>query len=82
MEYLIIVAFAWWFVEFEPIQFVIDAIFEYMPINFLSNWVYSGLGCFKCMGFWSGLIYSGSFGFAFITSLLTYIVSLCLSKMN
>jgi hypothetical protein len=82
MEYLIIIAFAWWFVEFEPIQFVIDAIFEYIPINFLSNWVYSGLGCFKCMGFWSGLIYSGSFGFACITSLLTYIVSLCLSKMN
>jgi len=55
MEYLIIVAFAWWFVEFEPIQFVIDWIFDHLPINFLTNWVYSGLGCFKCIGFWSGL---------------------------
>jgi len=82
MEYLIIVAFAWWFVEFEPIQFVIDWIFDHLPINFLTNWVYSRLGCFKCIGFWSGLIYSGSFGFACITSLSTYILSLCLNKMN
>jgi hypothetical protein len=82
MEYLIIVAFAWWFVEFEPIQFVIDWIFDHLPINFLTNWFYSGLGCFKCIGFWSGLIYSGSFTFACITSLSTYILSLCLNKLN
>ena len=40
MEYLIIIAFAWWFVEFEPIQFVIDWTFNYLPINFLTDWIY------------------------------------------
>ncbi len=60
----------WWFVNFEPIQKFIDRFI--MP-----DWLHTALGCWKCMSFWTALIYSQSFTVACATSL----TAVCLQKL-
>jgi hypothetical protein len=82
MEYVFLIAFAWWFVKFEPLQFIFDKLFVNFPINNLSIAIHSALGCPKCIGFWSTLIITGEFFTACVVSLCSYIIDLCLQRLD
>lgn len=82
MEYVFLIAFAWWFVKFEPLQIAFDYIFSHLPINSITITLHSALGCPKCIGFWSALFITGEFFTACIVSLCSYILDLCLAKLE
>jgi hypothetical protein len=82
MELLLLVSFAWWFTNFEPLQTAFDYIFTRLPINRYTVIVHTSLGCIKCVAFWSSLVISGDFFIATLSSLTAYLLKLCLDKMN
>lgn len=82
MEIVLLVAFAWWFVKFEPLHFLIDYTFEWFRPTFLNNWIHHSLSCYKCVGFWSALIITGNFFTACFVSLISYTFDLCLQKLT
>lgn len=82
MSYLSSLAIAWFLVSFEPIQMVWDYLAIKIKPNHLVNYIHAGLGCFKCMSFWSTWIITGEFIQATIVSFIAYIIEECLSKLK
>lgn len=82
MTIVFLIAFAWWWCEFEPIQYTIDAFFAYFKPNFYLNWIHGGLSCIKCVAFWSALAYTGELFYACLVSLLTFVLNLCLQRLK
>jgi hypothetical protein len=70
---------SWWFVNFEPLQNFLDRLIITIDKEQyrLPDWLYTMLGCWKCMSFWTALIYSQSFIVACTTSL----TAVCLNKL-
>jgi hypothetical protein len=71
IQYLAPLVVSWWFAYFEPIQDYLDTRL------ILPDWLHTALGCWKCLSFWSTLIYSQSFIVACATSL----TAVCLNKL-
>jgi hypothetical protein len=82
MEILLYIALAWFLTNFEPLQDLLDRIFTEVPLNRFTIYLHSGLGCPKCMGFWVTWFVSGEFLTACLVSLCSYVVDLCLAKLN
>ena len=82
MTIVFLIAFAWWWCEFEPIQLLIDKIHDYFIPTFFVNWIHGGLSCIKCVAFWSALAYTGCIFTACLVSLLSYILNLCLQRLK
>lgn len=82
MNLILIIAVAWWFVNFEPLQLLFDFIFKQIKISHLSNYIHSSLGCWKCWSFWTILIYTFDFKLACLGALIAYTINLCLHKLN
>ena len=82
MEIIGLIAFAWWWCEFEPIQYLIDGVFGYFKPSFYLNWVHGGLSCIKCVAFWSAFAYTGDVFTACLVSLLAYILNICLQRLK
>ena len=82
MEILLYTALAWFLTNFEPLQDLIDLVFTKVPLNRFTIYLHNGLGCPKCMGFWATWAVSGEFLTACLVSLLSYIVDLCLTRLN
>ena len=83
-----IIAFAWFFVYFEPLQYFIDRIATYFVLKtsgtkrHLIDLIHTSLGCMKCVSFWSALIVTGDFFTSAIVSLISYVIDLCLQKLK
>jgi hypothetical protein len=73
IDYLAPLVVSWWFVNFEPIHYILDRVF----LRIEADWLHTALGCWKCMSFWTTWIYSGSFIIACATSL----TAVCLNKL-
>jgi hypothetical protein len=82
MEILLYIALAWFLTNFEPLQDLLDRIFTEVPLNRFTIYLHSGLGCPKCIGFWATWLVSGEFLTACLVSLCSYVVDLCLAKLN
>lgn len=82
MDFIIYVSLAWWLVNFEPLQLLIDTIFSRIPINGLTIYLHAAFGCPKCVGFWSALALTGNFLTATLVSLTAYALDLCLQKIK
>jgi hypothetical protein len=82
MNLFFLVAVAWWFVNFEPLQLLFDFIFTQIKVSHLSNYVHSSLGCWKCWSFWLTFFYLGSFQLACIAALTAFIIDICLNRLN
>ena len=82
MELILLIAAAWWFVNFEPLQLLFDFIFSRIEITNLSNYAHASLGCWKCWSFWVTLIYTGSFSLGCLAALIAFTIDLCLNKLN
>lgn len=82
MEIIGLIAFAWWWCEFEPLQYLIDGVFEVFKPSFYLNWIHGGLSCIKCVAFWSALAYTGDVFTSCLVSLLAYILNLCLHRLK
>lgn len=82
MDFIIYVSLAWWLVNFEPLQLLLDTIFSRLPINGLTIPLHAAFGCPKCVGFWSTWLLSGQFLVACLVSLSTYAIDLCLQKLK
>ena len=82
MEILIYVGLAWWLVNFEPLQILLDAIFSRLPINGLTIPIHAAFGCPKCVGFWVSWALTGEFLTATIISLTAHTLDLCLQRLN
>ena len=82
MELIFIIAVAWWFVNFEPLQLLFDFIFKQINISHLSDYIHSSLGCWKCWSFWTALFFTGSFFMSCLAALIAYSFELCLNKLT
>lgn len=82
MDFIIYVSLAWWLVNFEPLQLLLDAIFSRIPINGLTIYIHAAFGCPKCVGFWSAFALTGNFLTATLVSLTAYALDLCLQKIK
>jgi hypothetical protein len=82
MEILLYIALAWFLTNFEPLQDLLDRIFTEMPLNRFTIYLHGAFGCPKCMGFWVTLFFSGEFLTACLVSLCSYVVDICLAKLN
>jgi hypothetical protein len=82
MELVLLISVAWWFVNFEPFQLLIDFIFKHIRITHLSNYIHASLGCWKCWSFWTILIMTYDFKLACLGALISYFILLCLNKLN
>jgi hypothetical protein len=82
MELIFLVAVAWWFVNFEPLQLLFDFIFTQIRVSHLSNYVHSSLGCWKCWSFWTILLVTQNFPLACLGALIAYTIDICLNKLN
>lgn len=76
------IAIAFFITHFEPLQYAIDKVFDWVVPTFISNMIHASFGCMKCMSFWVGLIVSQSFVTACIASLTAYFIHLCLQLLN
>ena len=70
ITYLSPLVVSWWFTHFEPTQNALDKLI-------LPDWLHTALGCWKCLSFWSALVYSQSITVACATSL----TAVCLNKL-
>ena len=82
MEFIIYVSLAWWLVNFEPLQLLLDAIFARLPINGLTIPLHAAFGCPKCVGFWVSFALTGEFLTATLISLTAHALDLCLQKLS
>jgi hypothetical protein len=82
MEILLYIALAWFLTNFEPLQDLIDRLFTEVPLNRITMYLHGAFGCPKCMGFWVTWALSGQFLTACLVSLCSYVVDLCLAKLN
>lgn len=85
MIYLILILkgflLSWLILKFEPIQIYVigfleglnEGLFKKIPfIYFILGTIFKVPTCGKCLGFWMGLILSGSIWVAIVTSILHY----------
>jgi hypothetical protein len=82
MNLLALVPLAWWFVNFEPLQALIDYLFKYKPHSTIAIHIHSALGCIKCVAFWLTIICTFDFILACQAALLAYILDECLQKLR
>ena len=82
MDFIIYVSLAWWLVNFEPLQLLLDTIFSRLPINGLTIPIHAAFGCPKCVGFWTSWALTGNFFTATLVSLTAHIIDLCLQKLK
>lgn len=73
MIYLTIIAVGWFIVEFEPLQFVIDAL-RHKTKNKWALYLLGSFNCWQCMTFWSALVITQDFFTACISSLGSLII--------
>ena len=82
-----IILISWFISEFEPIQIVLDRFFAFihlkapMKLRGLVDYIYTALGCMKCLSFWIGLL-TGGFLFALACSFISQIIQLCLQRLK
>lgn len=69
MIYLTLIALGWFIVEFEPIHFVLKALYDKVPSNDVTTYLYSAFSCWQCMTFWSAIVLTHDFYVAIIASL-------------
>lgn len=82
MTLILLIAVAWWFVNFEPLQLLFDFIFTQIRVSHLSNYIHSSLGCWKCWSFWTILIVTQNFQLACLGALIAFIIDICLNRLN
>ena len=69
-------AIGWLIANFEPLHWVIDALFiKVIPQSKLADYIHSAFGCWKCTSFWTTLALSGNIYMAAITAMGAYIIS-------
>jgi len=47
---------SWFFTNFEPLQILINKLFLKLPVNMITESIWTVLGCFKCFSLWFTLI--------------------------
>ena len=78
MEYLFLIALAWWIREFEPIHLLLlwlrstFKIFQTETADYFLN----AFDCIKCLTFWTALAVTWSFEKAVIASFLAFSLEL------
>jgi hypothetical protein len=75
MEYLFLIALAWWIREFEPIQYVLIWLRPKFKGE-TSDYLLNAFDCIKCLTFWSALAVTWSFEKAVIASFLAFSLEL------
>lgn len=73
MIYLIIYLSVWFFTNFEPIQELIDNIFNKIKPNYFTKAIWSLLSCQYCSTLWITLILTGSIVMALSLSVIAQI---------
>ena len=75
METLVIsLAIGWLIAKFEPLHWVIDAIFMKFESKFM-QYVHASFGCWKCTSFWTTLVITGNIGHAALVSMVAYLIT-------
>ena len=82
MNILTYIAIAWFLVNFEPLQLLIDLMFRKIKFSNLSLYLHSSATCIKCISFWLTLLCTWSFIEATIVALLSFILQECLQKLS
>lgn len=77
MQALIIsLAIGWLIAKFEPLHWVIDAIFiNWLPEAKFIQFLHSSFGCWKCTSFWTTLALTGNIGYAALVSMVAYLIT-------
>jgi len=79
MELIGLIAVAWWWTNFDPIQATLLKI----PVS--KTWamyLVDALMCIKCVAFWLTLICTFDFILACEVALCAYILELCLNRLT
>jgi len=71
---LICLAIGWLIAKFEPLHWVIDAIFMRFEAKFM-QFVHASFGCWKCTSFWTTLVITGNIGHAALVSMVAYLIT-------
>jgi hypothetical protein len=82
MAIITYIAVSWFLVNFEPLQLLIDSIFNRFKPSILAMYLHSSATCMKCVSFWLTLICTWSFIEATIVALLSFILQECLLKLS
>lgn len=75
-------------VNFDPLQGYLDGLFSVWQLKAKKRFrayldlIHISLGCYKCLGFWLGLVFTHDFYLACASSLISYFIGLCLQKMK
>jgi hypothetical protein len=75
MEYLFLIALAWWIREFEPIQAGVHWLRVKLKSE-MAEYILGAFDCIKCLTFWSALAVTWSFKTAVIASFLAFALEL------
>lgn len=65
----------WFFTAFEPIQQVINLIFTKIKPNFVTEAIWTILGCNKCLVFWTTLAIIMNIWIALLASFIVSIIN-------
>ena len=71
---LICLAIGWLIAKFQPLHWVIDAIFMRFESKFM-QYVHASFGCWKCTSFWTTLVITGNIGHAALVSMVAYLIT-------
>lgn len=80
MEYLFIIAFGWFVVEFEPLHFILDAVAEKLPKNRILSYLFGMFTCWQCTTFWTGLVLTQDVMVSALCSLGAVIIDIWMQK--
>ena len=67
-------AIGWLIAKFEPLHWVIDAVFMRFESKFM-QYVHASFGCWKCTSFWTTLVITGNIGHAALVSMVAYLIT-------
>jgi hypothetical protein len=69
-----LLALGWLVAHFEPLHWIIDAIFVKMKSK-LAQYIHASFGCWKCMAFWTTLALSGNIYMAAFNAMVAYLIT-------
>ncbi len=75
MNYLFVIALAWWIREFEPIQYGVHYLKTKLKSE-TADYLLGAFDCIKCLTFWTGLAVTWSFKEAVIASFIAFSLEL------
>lgn len=63
----------WFFTTFDPIQRMVDEVFERLPENFFTNILWQLFSCQYCLTLWAAFLITGDVLMALVMSLVAQI---------